>query len=131
MTNSYVQFRDWVDGLDLKAYVGMTVLTIAVVSLAVFGIMPRHGLLLVNAAISGAVWSLCVIALLAGGRRLDVPLSTALALIAGGLTTSIPSIFYEHTPVDWGSTLSRLGVLILVCWAINSIFKKMKGEDPL
>lgn len=131
MTNSYVQFRDWVDGLDLKAYVGMTVLTIAIVSLAVFGIMPRHGLLLVNAAISGAVWSLCVIALLAGGRRLDVPLSTALALIAGGLTTSIPSIFYEHTPVDWGSTLSRLGVLILVCWAVNSIFKKMKGEDPL
>lgn len=131
MTNSFVQFRDWVDGLDLKAYVGVTVLTIAVVSLAVFGVMPRHGLLLVNAAISGAVWGFCVIALLAGGRRLDVPLSTALALIAGGLTTSIPSIFYEHTPVDWGSTLSRLGVLILVCWAINSIFKKMKGEDPL
>lgn len=131
MTNSYVQFRDWVDGLDLKAYVGVTVVTIAVVSLAVFGVLPRQGLMLVNAGVSGAVWSLCVIALLAGGRRLDVPLSTALALIAGGLTTSIPSIFYEHTPVDWGSTLSRLGVLILVCWAINSIFKKMKGEDPL
>lgn len=125
---SYGNFRQWLDQLDLRSYVGITIAAICVISMAVFGVIPSRSLLFVNAFLSGAVWSGCVFLLLIGGKRVDMALTCALALIAGGLTTSIPSIFYEHTPVDWGSTLSRLGVMILVGWAANSIFVKWKNE---
>jgi hypothetical protein len=125
---AYLKFRGWLDGLDVKAYSGITLAAVCIIAMAVFDVMPDHNLLVVNAFISGCIWSFCVFVLIAGGKRVDALLFAAFSLIAGGLTTSIPSIFHEHTPVDWGSTLSRLGFLLLVIWVGLSIFSKAKEQ---
>lgn len=123
---SYPRFRHWMDNLDLKSFAGLTLAAVCIIAMAVFGVMPGNSLLFVNAFLSGTVWGGCVVLLLVGGKRLDALLTASLCLVAGGLTTSIPSIFYEHTPVDWGSTLSRLGLVLMVAWVANAVFHKWK-----
>jgi len=106
--------REWLSSLDFKAYAGLMVAVTCVMAVAVFGIIPSRSLLAVNAFISGSVWTMCLGIVVLGGDRIKIGYSCAACLIAGGLTTSIPSIFYEHTVVDWGSTVARLGIALLV-----------------
>lgn len=125
---SYVAMRRWLDSLNVRAFASIVFAVVCLLATAVFGILPHGSLLVVNAFLSGAVWAMCLLVLVVGGKRVDLMSSTGAALIAGGLTTSIPSIFYEHTPVDWGSTLSRLGLLIIMLRWGYEILKRWKDE---
>ncbi len=118
--------RNWLSALDFKAYAGLMVAVTCVMAIAVFGIIPNRSLLAVNAFLSGSVWTMCLGIVVFGGDRIKIGYSLAACLIAGGLTTSIPSIFYEHTVVDWGSTVARLGIVILVGQVIVDLERKWK-----
>jgi hypothetical protein len=120
--------RSWLSKLDNKAYAGILLAAVMVVSVAVFGIVPNQGLLAVNAFLSGSVWTMCLGIIVVGGHRVKAGYLCAACLIAGGLTTSIPSIFYEHTVVDWGSTVARLGLAVLVAQVIVDLRHKWTQE---
>lgn len=121
--------RTWLTRLDNKSYAGILLAAVMVVSVAVFGIVPNQGLLAVNAFLSGSVWTMCLCIVVIGGHRVKSGYLCAACLIAGGLTTSIPSIFYEHTVVDWGSTVSRLGLAVLVTQVIVDLRHKWFEES--
>lgn len=121
--------RSWLSHLDLRVYAGILVAVTMIVAVAVFGIIPNQGLLAVNAFLSGCVWTMCLGIVVLGGSRVKPGYQAAFCLIAGGLTTSIPSIFYEHTVVDWGSTVSRLGLAVLVIQVIVDLRHKWFEES--
>lgn len=118
----------WLDARTPAAYAGLMLAFICVVAVAVFGLIPNAGLLAVNAFLSGCVWSACVGLLVLGGGRVKAGYYCAFAMIAGGLTMSIPSIFAEHSPVDWGSTVSRLGLAILVLQVGVDLIAKWRNQ---
>lgn len=121
--------RSWLSKMDLKAYAGMMVFLTCVVAITVFGIVPSQSLLAVNAFLSGCVWSMCVGIIVIGGHRIKSGYLCAACLIAGGLTTSIPAIFFEHTVVDWGSTVSRLGLLVLLVQVVVDLWYRITMEQ--
>lgn len=119
----------WLSHLDLKAYAGILLAAVMVIAVVVFGVIPNQGLLAVNAFLSGSVWTMCLGIIVVGGHRVPMGYLAACCLIAGGLTTSIPSIFYEHTVVDWGSTVSRLGWLVLMAQVAVDLVGRYLGRD--
>lgn len=129
MTVNYVSLRERVRSLNVGAYAGAGLFVLCIVAAVVFGVLPHKGLLFVNAVLSGAVWMGCVLVLVLGGKRIDLWSACAAALIAAGLTTSIPSIFYNSsTVVDWGSTISRLGFLLMASrWAYD-LYERVREE---
>lgn len=120
--------RSWLSHLDLKVYSGMLLAVCLVVAVVVFGLIPNQGLLAVNAFLSGSVWTMCLGIIILGGHRVKAGYLCAACLVAGGLTTSIPSIFYEHTVVDWGSSVSRLGLAVLFLQVIVDLSHKWFEE---
>ncbi len=125
------RFRAWASRLDLWSFMGVFLVAICVVATAVFGLIPNQGMLAANAFISGTVWSACLMAIRLGGQRIDRVYYFSCCLIAGGLTTSIPAIFYEHTVVDWGSTISRLGFAIFVLKGLVDAFDKWRMQHEV
>lgn len=121
--------RGWLARLDNRTYASILVTATLVVSVVVFGLIPNQGLLAVNAFLSGSVWTMCLGIIVLGAHRVKAGYLCAACLIAGGLTTSIPSIFYEHTVVDWGSTVSRLGLAVLVLQVIADLTERTLKED--
>lgn len=121
--------RSWLSHLNVKVYAGMLLAVTLVVAVVVFGLIPNQGLLAVNAFLSGSVWTMCLGIVVLGGHRVKSGYLCAACLIAGGLTTSIPSIFYEHTVVDWGSTVSRLGLAVLVVQVVVDLRHKWFEES--
>lgn len=124
--------KAWFDARTPAAFAGVMLAVICVVAVAVFGVIPNAGLLAVNAFLSGCVWSACVGLLILGGGRVKAGYYCAFAMIAGGLTMSIPSIFAEHSPVDWGSSVSRLGLAILIFQVAVDLVSKWRhspGEE--
>ena len=125
---SYMHFREWFDGLNAKRLSFLTAFALLIPATVVFGFLPDGGLRIVDAVLSGLVLGICLFVLLVGGKRVDLASQAGAALIAGGLATAIPSLFYEHTPVDWGSALSRLGLLILMVRWGYEVVKRWREE---
>lgn len=121
------RIKSWLDNRTPAAYTGLMLAFVCVVAVAVFGVIPLHGLLVVNAFLSGCVWAACVLMLVLGGDRIKAAYYCAFGLIAGGLTMSIPSIFAANSPVDWGTTVSRLGIAILVLQVCVDLIHKWRG----
>lgn len=121
--------KDWIKSLDLSVYMGLFLAAMCVIATAVFGIIPNQGMLVVNAFISGSVWAVCLVAIIVGGRRISPVYYASCCMILGGLTTSIPAIFYEHTTVDWGSTISRLGFAVFVVKGLMDAFDRWREEQ--
>lgn len=126
--NSYLSVRSWFHSLSAKSYAGILIAVLSVIAAVVFGVVPNQNLLVVNAFLSGTVWCACLLVIVLGGRRVDAASFAAASLISAGLTMSIPSIFYEHTPVDWGSTVSRLGFAILTLRWGYDLITRIKDE---
>lgn len=120
--------KSWLDDRTPAAYTGLVLAFTCIVAVAVFGIIPNAGLLIVNAFLSGCVWSACVVMLVLGGGRVKSGYYCAFAMIAGGLTMSIPSIFADHSPVDWGTTVSRLGIMVLVSQVTVDLIHKWRNQ---
>lgn len=110
------------------SYTGLLLAILCIVAVAVFGVIPNQGLLAVNAFLSGCVWTLCLGILIVGGGRVPAGYYCATAMIAGGLTMSIPSIFAPQSPVDWGTTVSRLGLLVLVAQVVVDLVDRWQRE---
>lgn len=127
--NSYATLRHWMDAHNFKTHATIGFAVMVVLSMVVFGIAPHGTLDVLNAGLSGGVWALGLCILILGGKRVDFMSTTGVALIVGGLTTSIPSLFYEHSPVDWGSSLSRLGFLILFTRWVYELMRRWKVEN--
>jgi len=126
--SSYLTAQRWMDAMDVKAYAGAGFFVLCVVASAVFGVLPHGSLIYINALVSGAAWMICLGILIFGGKRVDLYDTVTAALLAGGLTTSIPSLFTAESVVQWGSTFSRLGVLMFaIRWAWN-IYVKVQHE---
>lgn len=120
----------WFDSLDWRSLGGVVFVAMCLLAAAVFGFLPHTGLAIVNAFLSGFVLVICLLVLLLGGKRVDLMSTTGAALIAGGLATSIPSVFYDHaTPVDWGSSLSRIGLLLLMLRWSYEIARRWREEN--
>lgn len=126
--SSYEAVKDWFSHQNVKVQAGLLSTVMLVVGASVFGIMPHEWLLNFNMFLSGCVWMICVGILILGGERVEIQWSVGAAFLAAGLTTSIPSIPYPETPVTWGSSLSRLGVLIWAISAVHHIYTKYREE---
>jgi len=126
--SSYQTAQRWMDAMDVKAYAGAGFFVLCIVASAVFGVLPHGSLIYINALVSGAAWMVCLGILIFGGKRVDLYDTVTAALLAGGLTTSIPSLFANDSVVVWGSTFSRLGVLMFALrWAWN-IYSRVRNE---
>lgn len=123
---SIVSVKDWFDRLDAKAHLLVSLMGLVVLAIPAFHLISVS---FVNAFLSGVIWMVCVAILLCGGKRVDFVTTAAAALVAAGLTTSIPSIPYDYTPVDWGAALYRLGLLLMVVKTANDIYLKAKEES--
>lgn len=118
--SSYLKAQTWFHHMPLNAYAGATFFVMVVLASSVFGIFPHGALLVVNAFVSGAAWLTCLGVLVLGGKRVDLWDTATAAFLAAGLTTSIPSLFADDSVVAWGSTFSRIGVLMMAGrWAYN------------
>lgn len=117
---SYHKAQHWFHHMPLNAYAGATFFVMIVMASSVFGIFPHGSLVIVNAFVSGAAWLVCLGVLVFGGKRVDLWDTSTAAFLAAGLTTSIPSLFADDSVVAWGSTFSRIGVLMMAArWAYN------------
>ena len=126
--SSYQTAHRWMEAMDMKAYAGIGFFVLCVVSSAVFGILPHGSLLYINALVSGGAWAVSLGILIFGGKRVDMFDTVTAAMLAGGLTTSIPSLFSDESVVAWGSTFSRIGVLMFAMrWGWN-IYVKYQNE---
>ncbi len=126
MTNSAV--RMWFAGLDWKTYAGIGAAVIGILGCVAFGILPDQSLKIVFAYLSGIVWFSCLFIVVFGLNKVDMETAVCACLIGGGLTTSIPSLFYESTPVDWGSALTRLGFAIAAVKFTYGIYRRVRDE---
>lgn len=124
----YQTAQRWMEDMDVKAYAGAGFFVLCVVASAVFGILPGESLLYVNAMVSGATWAAALGVLIFGGKRVDLYNTVAAAMLAGGLTTSIPSLFAHDSVVAWGSTFSRIGILMLVVRFAWSLYVRYQTE---
>jgi hypothetical protein len=120
--------RRWLSRLDIKAYGSLMLFVTLVVAITVFGVLPTRSLLFVNAFLSGSVLTMCVGIIAFGADKVRAGYLAASCLLAGGLITSIPAMFYDHSVVDWGSTVSRLGLAVLFVQVILDLERKWKEE---
>lgn len=126
--SSYQTAHRWFNRMDIRAYAGATFFVLCVVASSVFGILPHGSLVYINALVSGSVWMICLGVLILGGKRVDLWDTASAALLAGGLTTSIPSLFANDSLVAWGSTFSRVGLAMMAArWAFN-IWARVQEE---
>lgn len=126
--SSYEAVKGWFSHQNVKVQAGLLTAIMLVVGASVFGIMPQAWLLNFNIFLSACVWMICVGIVLLGGNKVEIQWYAGAAFLAAGLTTSIPSIPYLETPVSWGSSLSRLGVLIWAISAVNHLYSKYREE---
>lgn len=121
--------KAWADTLDPKAYSGFLTAALLVVAFTVFGFLPPQSLLAVNALLSGVIWTACMGLIIVGGARVDRVYYAAACLIAGGLMLSTPSLFVEESPVEWGSSLSRLGFAIFFVWSCVDMANRWRHSE--
>ena len=125
---SYQTAHRWFQCLPTNAYAGGMLFAMLMVAATVFGVFPHGSGVFFNAALSGGTWAICLGILILGGKRVDLYDTTTAALIAAGLTTSIPTLFADDSTVAWGSTFSRLGVLMMAARFAYNIHERVHGE---
>ena len=126
--SSYETACHWIGGLGFRAYAGIILMVLVVVAAGVLGVLPHSVPIFFNALLSGIAFMLCVGVVILGGQRVHVAYYTAAALVAGGLMTSIPSLFVTDSPVAWGTTISRLGLAIGILRGCHDLYVKYQSE---
>jgi hypothetical protein len=126
--SSYEAACHWVGGLGFRSFAGIIIVILAIVAAGVLGVLPHSVPVFFNAFLSGIAFTLCAGVVAFGGSRVNAAYYTAAALVAGGLITSIPSLFVVDSPVSWGTTLSRLGLAIGIMRGCHDLYVKYKEE---
>lgn len=126
--SSYESACEWIGGLGFRAYAGIILMMLVVVGAGVLGVLPHHVPIFFNAMLSGISFTVCLGILILGGGRVPLGYYAACSLIAGGLMTSIPSLFVVDSPIGWGTTVVRLGYALLAINVGHDLYVKHKAE---